>query len=155
MTYTETVGRLLLAAHALYGRLPIDASEVEKALDCGDALGLAETDDHRAPRRLLGDQSSRLLATASVTGVERTRMDDVAPVVGIALPNLYRHVSSKDAVMALVVIAETKKTDDLRRRLLPIEGPVGTLVVESLALENRVRRGRMTCYSPSAPGAIR
>ena len=37
--------------------------------------------------------------------------------------------------MALVVIAETKKTDDLRRRLLPIEGPVGTLVVESFTLK--------------------
>ena len=71
MTYTETVGRLLLATHALYSGLPIDASEVEKALDCGDALGLAETDDHRAPRRLLGDPIVEAVATASVTGVER------------------------------------------------------------------------------------
>ncbi|MET0909818.1 MAG: helix-turn-helix domain-containing protein, partial [Ilumatobacteraceae bacterium] len=67
-------------------------------------------------------------------GVERTRMDDVARVVGIARPNLYRYVSNKDALVALVVIAETKKTDEMRRRLLPIEGPVGPLIVESLAL---------------------
>ena len=67
-------------------------------------------------------------------GVERTRMDDVARVVGIARPNLYRYVSSKDALVALVVIAETKKTDEMRRRLLPVEGPVSHLIVESLAL---------------------
>jgi len=85
-----------------------------------------------------GEMERRIVEAARycfrTQGVERTRMDDVARVVGIARPNLYRYVSSKDAVIALVVIAETKKTDELRRRLLPIEGPVGRLIVESLAL---------------------
>jgi AcrR family transcriptional regulator len=61
-------------------------------------------------------------------------MDDVAHVVGIARPNLYRYVPNKSSLIALVVLAETKKTDDVRRRVLPVEGPVGPLIIESLAL---------------------
>ena len=92
-----------------------------------------------------------------IHGVERTRMDDVARVVGIARPNLYRYVSSKDALIALVVVAETKKTDDMRRRLLPIEGPVGPLIVESIALgvelsrEDDVLLAMTTGSHPVAP----
>jgi AcrR family transcriptional regulator len=88
--------------------------------------------------RVNGDMEQRIVEAARYCfrryGVDGTKMDDVARVVGIARPNLYRYVQSKDSLLALVVMVETIKTDEIRRRVIPIEGPVGPLISESLAL---------------------
>ena len=67
-------------------------------------------------------------------GIRRTRMDDVAAKVGLARPNLYRFVPNKDALIRLVILKHSAAVDAERRRQIPIQGPVGELIVRSLVM---------------------
>ena len=67
-------------------------------------------------------------------GLARTRMDDIAQRVGIVRPNLYRYFPSKEAVAAAVSAEESQRINDIRRQRLPVEGPVGDLIANSIVL---------------------
>jgi AcrR family transcriptional regulator len=61
-------------------------------------------------------------------GIARTRMDDIAEIVGIARPNLYRYFPNKQALVGRVITAESELISAERRQRIPIEGPVGPLI---------------------------
>ncbi|MHB8672011.1 MAG: TetR/AcrR family transcriptional regulator [Acidimicrobiales bacterium] len=67
-------------------------------------------------------------------GLARTRMDDIAQRVGIVRPNLYRYFPSKEAVAAAVSAEESQRINDIRRERLPMRGPVGDLIAQSILL---------------------
>jgi AcrR family transcriptional regulator len=73
-------------------------------------------------------------------GIQRTRMDDVARTIGLARPNLYRFVPSKDALIQLVNMKHTAAVDSQRRQRIPIEGPVSELLVRSLVMGVAIAR---------------
>jgi AcrR family transcriptional regulator len=67
-------------------------------------------------------------------GIHRTRMEDVAERVGLARPNLYRFVPSKDELINLVQVQHTVRMDEERRRRIPLKGPVADILVESFVI---------------------
>lgn len=71
-------------------------------------------------------------------GLARTRMDDIAQLTGIVRPNLYRYFPSKEAVAAAVSAEESRRINSLRRKQLPIRGPVGELIARSIVLGLRL-----------------
>lgn len=65
-------------------------------------------------------------------GVRKTRLDDVAQLVGIARPNLYRYFDSKQAIVAAVNVEESRRINEMRRASIPIEGPVAAIIEKSI-----------------------
>lgn len=68
------------------------------------------------------------------SGWTATRMDEIAEEADLLRPNLYRYFASKDALMTEVIVREFRVAHAERRRLLPMEGPVRPLLVESMVL---------------------
>ncbi|MGH8998551.1 MAG: TetR/AcrR family transcriptional regulator [Acidimicrobiia bacterium] len=71
-------------------------------------------------------------------GLARTRMDDIARRVGIVRPNLYRYFPSKEALAAAVAAEESRRMNHIRRQRLPVRGPVGELIADSIVLGLRL-----------------
>ena len=67
-------------------------------------------------------------------GLARTRMDDIARRVGIVRPNLYRYFPSKEALAAAVSAEESRRINAIRRKRLPVRGPVSELIASSIVL---------------------
>lgn len=67
-------------------------------------------------------------------GAFATRMDDVADEAGLQRPNLYRYFPSRDALIGAVIVREIEITNAERTKQIPLRGPVGPVLVKSLAL---------------------
>lgn len=65
-------------------------------------------------------------------GIARTRMDDIAEVVGIVRPNLYCYFPSKEAVIQAVMVEESRRINLTRRATIAIEGPVAPVIARSI-----------------------
>ncbi len=65
-------------------------------------------------------------------GVARTRTDDIAELVGIARPDLYRYFPNKQALVRTVLHDESRQINDARCARIPIKGPPGALISRSM-----------------------
>lgn len=89
------------------------------------ATVLAEPDR----RDVIAGAASRCFAR---WGVARTRMEDIAKEAGIARPVLYRHYSSKEALLVEVMVRHIdRRRQDLHRRVRR-RGRAAPLLVEAL-----------------------
>jgi AcrR family transcriptional regulator len=68
------------------------------------------------------------------SGIRKTRMSDIADHAGIARPNLYRHFSSRRALLLQAVVTEARSTHARRLDQLPMAGPAADLLTEALML---------------------
>ena len=90
------------------------------------------------PRRSPGsDTRERILSAAASCfrriGAAATRMEDIADEAGMQRPHLYRHFSGKDDIVRQVIVDEVRRRGrDLRRRI-SLRGPVGPLLLKSIA----------------------
>lgn len=73
-------------------------------------------------------------------GVLATRMDEIADEAQLQRPNLYRYFPSREALIGAAIVREIEITNALRRERIPLHGPVGPVLVESLVLGNEIAR---------------
>jgi AcrR family transcriptional regulator len=59
-------------------------------------------------------------------------MDDIAEIVGIARPNLYRYFPNKQSLIRRVLADETRRINASRRTRIPIKGATGPLIARSM-----------------------
>lgn len=85
-----------------------------------------------------GSSRERIITSAIAcfhsSGVRKTRMSDIANHAGIARPNLYRHFSSRRALLLQAVVTAARSTHARRKAQLPIEGPAADLLTDALML---------------------
>jgi AcrR family transcriptional regulator len=87
-------------------------------------------------------------------GVDETRMEDIADEAGLQRPNLYRYFPNKAAVIREAIIQEMHATHALRRKKVKLDGPVGPLLVDSVAIGLELARKNETITFNLSPGAV-
>ncbi|BDX33365.1 hypothetical protein TUM20985_39120 [Mycobacterium antarcticum] len=97
----------------------------------------ADADSEPPPAGTLAGRE-RIVASAiecfRMSGVRQTRMSDIADHAGIARPNIYRHFSSRRALLLQAVVTETRSTHARRLAQRPIVGPAADLLTDALML---------------------
>jgi AcrR family transcriptional regulator len=63
------------------------------------------------------------------SGVDQTRVEDIAAEVGIARPNIYRYFASKDAILHAVVLNQMAKHQAMLAERFPFEGPAADIII--------------------------
>ncbi|MGH9010227.1 MAG: TetR/AcrR family transcriptional regulator, partial [Acidimicrobiia bacterium] len=87
-------------------------------------------------------------------GVDATRMEDIADEAGLQRPNLYRYFPTKGEVIRGAIIQETHATHAVRRKKVPLDGPVAPLLVKSLTIGLELARKNEIIAFNLSSGAI-
>jgi AcrR family transcriptional regulator len=67
-------------------------------------------------------------------GVGKTSMANIAEAAGMQRSQLYRHFESKEALIVKTMIQATRDITERRRSRFLLQGPVGPLIIEILAV---------------------
>jgi AcrR family transcriptional regulator len=93
-----------------------------------------------------GDRHELIVQAAATCfqrwGYVRTRMEDIAKEAGIARPVIYRHVSSKEALLLEVIVRHIRRRADQLHATLPRVGPAGPLLVQAFMWGVEATEGR-------------
>jgi AcrR family transcriptional regulator len=65
-------------------------------------------------------------------GIAATSMDEIAAMVGLARPNLYRYVGSRQELLCAVLVAEIRDINAARWTRVKLAGPVRSVILDSL-----------------------
>lgn len=89
-----------------------------------------------ATRSRAADPTEAILEAAvrcfARTGIERTRVEEIAREAGIVRPNVYRYFASKDAIVHEVVLRQIRSHHHRLRERYPLRGPAADLIVKAL-----------------------
>jgi len=65
-------------------------------------------------------------------GIQRTRVEDIANEAQMPRPHVYRHYSSKEAIVHAVVLRAIRRHHVRLSNLFPLEGPARELIINTL-----------------------
>jgi AcrR family transcriptional regulator len=80
-------------------------------------------------------------------GVAKTSMGDIAEAARMQRPHLYRHFESKEALITMVIVRESRALSEERLRMFPRRGHASTLFVKALTYgQERLASNDFTSY---------